>query len=67
MEFLSFSLGFVAIVMVVWLLLIIALGNYGRDTELGYWGCILLALFTTPVIAFIVILVLKSKRNGPSF
>ena len=65
--FLSFGVGFLAIVMVVWLLLIVALGNYGRNTELGYWGSVLLAIFTTPVIAFIVILVLKSNKNRSSF
>ncbi len=54
--------GFIEIIfIIIWIAIIYAVGNYGRDTALGYWGSILLAIFTTPLIAFIVILVLKKR------
>ena len=45
------------------LILVIAVGNYGKGTQLGYWGTIVLALLTSPIIAFIVVLFLKRKAN----
>lgn len=48
------------ILLVVAILLIAAVGQYGKNTALGYWGSILLAIFTTPVVAFIVITILKA-------
>lgn len=32
-----------------------ALGRYGRDTWFGFGGSVLLGIFTTPIIAFIII------------
>ncbi len=43
----------IAGIAIIWLLLINAVGNYGKDTILGYWGSVLLAIFTTPLTAFI--------------
>jgi ABC-type transport system involved in multi-copper enzyme maturation permease subunit len=49
------------LVVLIGLILIIALGNYGRNTTLGYWGSILLSIIVTPVIAFFIISYLKRK------
>jgi ABC-type transport system involved in multi-copper enzyme maturation permease subunit len=49
------------LVVLIGLILIIALGNYGRNTALGYWGSILLSIIVTPVIAFFIISYLKRK------
>lgn len=65
MNFLLLNLGAIEIIIfVVALLLILALGNYGRNTALGYWGSILLALVSTPIIAFIVISVIKTRTSS---
>lgn len=40
-----------------------AIGNYGRDTVLGFWGSILVALFTTPLVAFLIIFVLRNRNR----
>jgi hypothetical protein len=53
--------GFEFILILLWLVLIIALGKYGKKTALGYYGSILLAIFTTPLVAFIVIIILRNK------
>ncbi|MEO6977832.1 MAG: hypothetical protein ABI113_05610 [Mucilaginibacter sp.] len=52
------------ILIIVAILLIVAIGRYGKDTALGYWGSILLAIFTTPIIAFIVITFLKLRNRS---
>lgn len=65
MNFVLLNLGAIEIIIfVVALLLILALGNYGRNTALGYWGSILLALVSTPIIAFIVISVIKTRTSS---
>ncbi|MBC7399434.1 MAG: hypothetical protein H7289_05770 [Mucilaginibacter sp.] len=43
----------------LWILLINSVGSYGKDTVLGYWGTVLLALFTTPVTAFIIVAIIR--------
>ena len=43
------------------LLFIVLIGNYGKNTVFGYWGSVLLAMFTTPIIAFIILYYVKSK------
>jgi len=54
--------GIILIILAIFF--VIAIGRYGENTALGYWGSILLAIFTTPVVAFIVITILKViKRN----
>jgi hypothetical protein len=50
------------IIIAVALIPILALGNYGRGTALGYWGSVLLSIFSTPLIAFIIILYLKTRK-----
>ncbi|MGN7205582.1 hypothetical protein ACTHQF_15005 [Pedobacter sp. SAFR-022] len=46
------------------LLFIVALGNYGRNTALGYWGSVLLCFLASPLGAFLVITYLK-LRSAP--
>lgn len=48
----------IAIILITILLLHI-LADYGRKTALGYWGTLILSLFASPVVAFIVVLFLK--------
>jgi hypothetical protein len=48
---------------IIYVLLVFTIGNYGRNTVLGYLGSILLAIFFTPLIAFIVIVILRAKRS----
>jgi len=50
------------ILIIVALFFVIAIGNYGKDTALGYWGSILLSIFVTPLVAFIVITILKFRK-----
>ena len=51
------------IIVLLGLLIIIAIGNFGKKTALGFVGSILLAIITTPVIAFFVILYLRSRNS----
>lgn len=61
------GLGILEIILiVVAFLFVIALGNYGRNTALGYWGSILLALLSTPVVAFIIISILRYRKSSQS-
>lgn len=53
--------GMELVIVLISLLLIIVLGNYGKDTALGYWGTILLSVFLTPIVALAVVLYLKNK------
>jgi ABC-type transport system involved in multi-copper enzyme maturation permease subunit len=64
LAFLNLGGGEVLIVVLA-LFFIIALGNYGKDTIFGYWGSVLLAIFTTPLIAFIILAYVKSKAAKP--
>lgn len=55
-----------ALIFIVLILIVIAVANYGKDTALGYWGSIALALLTSPIVALIVILFLKNKKPTAS-
>ena len=43
--------------------LLYALGRYGKETRLGFGGSVLLGIFTTPIVAFIIIAVFFKKNN----
>ena len=49
------------LIILIGFILVIALGNYGKNTALGYWGSILLSIFVTPIFAFIIISYLKRR------
>ncbi|MGF7081256.1 hypothetical protein [Mucilaginibacter sp. UYCu711] len=53
--------GFIAL----WLLFINAVGQYGKDTALGYWGTILLAVLSTPITALIIVAIVRSRTPPP--
>lgn len=58
----AFNFGLIEMfAMAVALLLIVLVGNFGKNTFFGYWGSILLAILTTPVIAYLIILFTKRK------
>lgn len=46
-----------------------AVANYGRNTSLGYGGSLLLAIFTSPIIAYFILLLFFErfdKKNKTS-
>lgn len=49
------------LLIIVSLMFIVLLGNYGKNIVFGYWGSVLLAMFTTPIIAFIILYYVKNK------
>lgn len=61
LAFLGLGAMEIVIILIV-LFLIIAVANYGRDTALGYWGTLILSLITSPVVGFIVVLILKNSK-----
>ncbi|WP_448634451.1 hypothetical protein [Pedobacter panaciterrae] len=61
MLFASIGTGEIVLILVA-IAMLWALGRYGRDTRIGFGGAILLGLFLTPLIAFIIIYYLKPAR-----
>jgi uncharacterized membrane protein YkgB len=55
--------GFELIIVIVGILMLFAVANYGRDTQLGYLGSLLLAIITSPILAFIIIYYLKYRAR----
>lgn len=51
------------VLMLIILLIIMAVGNYGKNTALGYWGSVLLSVLSTPLVAFIIISIIKSRSR----
>lgn len=51
------------ILIVIVILLIWAIGNLGKNTPLGVTGSIALAIFTTPVIAFLIIMIFFKPKT----
>lgn len=57
------NLGTAEIILIlVAFIFILVIGNYGRHTALGYWGSVLLAILSTPVVAFIIISILRYRH-----
>ena len=63
--FLNLS-GFELVFIIVGIIMLFAVANYGRDTQLGYIGSLVLAMITSPVIAFIIIYYLKYRARTTS-
>lgn len=61
LAFLNIGTTEMIFILAIGLGLIIAVANYGRNTALGYWGTLLLAIFSSPIVAFVVAAVLRSK------
>lgn len=51
------------IVIVFGFALLFAVANYGRNTSLGLFGSLLLAIITSPLIAFFIIYIFFKKNN----
>ncbi len=49
------------LVILVGIAILLAVASYGKNTSLGYFGSLLLAIFTTPLIAFFIILIFFKK------
>lgn len=61
------NIGGPEIILLIFVLFaIIAIGNYGRNTQLGYWGSVLLCLFSSPIIGFAVVYYLRSRMKVQS-
>lgn len=60
-----FDFGITGVLLIVLdIILIIWVARLGKDTALGYFGTLLIAIFGSPILALLVILILKlSKRN----
>lgn len=59
-----FNLGTPEMVIILIILLVImAVGNYGKNTALGYWGSVLLSILSTPLVAFIIISIIKFRAR----
>lgn len=62
--FLSIDATSLIVVLAIYFLFVHLVGSYGRNTALGYWGSVLVAVFTTPVTAFVVITILRLVNSG---
>ncbi len=51
------------LVILIGIAILLAVANYGKNTTLGYFGSLLLAIFTTPLIAFFIILIFFRKAR----
>jgi len=40
-----------------------SIGNYGKDTALGYRGSVLLSMLLTPLVALAIIRIIKSRSK----
>jgi hypothetical protein len=50
------------LILTVYILLCILAGYLGRSTRIGFWGCALISVFVTPVIAIPVLFLLGAAR-----
>jgi len=66
MKLLFFNIGGqeIALIWIVVLIIFFGIGNYGKNTALGYWGSVILAMLATPLIAFGVICYLRNKQTA---
>ena len=51
------------LILLVLIVLIIAVGNYGKNTVLGYRGSVLLSLLASPLVAVIIIRIIKLRSK----
>ncbi len=54
----------IVILLAITITVIVAIGNYGKRTALGYSGSVLLSVLATPLIALIVISILRAKKSA---
>ncbi len=59
-----FDLSILEILLIVFdIALIIWIAQLGKTTSLGYFGTLLIAIFGTPLLALVVVLILKSRQG----
>ncbi len=65
MKFAFLDLGSTEFILILLVLiaLVIAVGNYGKNTALGYRGSVLLALVSSPLVAVIIIRIIKLRSK----
>jgi ABC-type transport system involved in multi-copper enzyme maturation permease subunit len=56
----------ITLILIVLIAFIITVGNYGKNTALGYRGSVLLSLLSSPLLAFIIIRIIKSRSKQMS-
>jgi hypothetical protein len=64
LAFLNIGIFEIVIILAIIITMVIAIGNYGKRTALGYGGSVLLSILATPLTAFIVISVLRIKKSA---
>jgi hypothetical protein len=52
------------IVAVIGIIICYAIGKYGKDTQLGFWGSFLLCFLISPLIVFIILFVIKNNKRA---
>jgi len=64
MALLSIGLAIQEIILIVIiLLLLIGVVKYGKDTPLGYLGSFILCIALSPILAFLIIFILKKIKQ----
>jgi len=64
LTFLNLGITEIILIISLFLLMIIAMGNYGKNTALGYWGSVLLSILSSPIVALIIISILKARNSS---
>ena len=64
LTFLNLGITEIILIISLFLLMIIAMGNYGKNTALGYWGSVLLSILSSPIVALIIISILKARKSS---
>lgn len=65
LAFLNISPPEIVLIFLTLIVVVMGIGNYGRYTALGYRGSVLLTILTTPLVAFIVIGILRRRKAFP--
>ncbi len=59
-----FDFGIIGILLIVLdIILIIWVAQLGKSTALGYFGTLLIAIFGSPLLALIIVLILKTRSS----
>jgi len=60
-----FDLSILEVLLIVLdIILIIWVARLGKDTALGYFGTLLIAIFGSPLLALVIILILKTRQRS---
>ena len=60
-----FDLSILEVLLIVLdIILIIWVDRLGKDTALGYFGTLLIAIFGSPLLALVIILILKTRQRS---